>query len=102
MAKRRHICDVPLCGRPRARWQRLCDPCFRALPGDIRTAIIDCWRKGDKAGWRLAVRRAGEHVQQETERRNAAARDAYERQQRLLGEAPSHDFPPASKGEPHG
>lgn len=56
--KRRHRCDVPGCDRERHRWQRLCTTCFAALPGDIRFAILDCWKRHDRAEHARACRRA--------------------------------------------
>ena len=60
--KRRHLCDVPGCGRERHRWQRLCTGCFAALPGDIRFAILDCWKRRDRAEHGRACRRARDFV----------------------------------------
>jgi hypothetical protein len=59
---RAHHCDVPGCTRLRKRWQRLCELCFAALPGDIRTGIIGAHQAGRKADWRRERRRAAEHL----------------------------------------
>lgn len=84
---RAHHCDVPGCTRLRKRWQRLCEKCFAALPGDIRTGIIGAHQAGRKADWRRERRRAAEHIAN-----TAAARPpitperAFELNERLLGE----------------
>lgn len=91
---RPHPCDVPGCTHTRRRWQRLCEWCFAALPGDIRTAIREHKKAGRKAAWRAECKRAAEHlapilnptVRVERSRNTAAEREAYARQQRLLGE----------------
>ena len=88
---RAHLCDVPGCGRSRKRWQRLCEPCFAALPGDIRTAIIDAHNTGRKADWRRERKRAADHLSNHVPAHPAHSRRvsperAYELQQRLLGE----------------
>lgn len=88
---RAHLCDVPGCGRSRKRWQRLCERCFAALPGDIRTGIAAAFRAGRKADWRSERRRAGAHLADmltAPPRRRAPVTPerAYELQQRLLGE----------------
>jgi hypothetical protein len=88
MPRRRHICDVPGCGAPRERWQRICERCYRALPGAIRTGLIDAWRLGRKPAWRTFRKQAGEHMRALELSRQSAPREAYERQQRLLGERP--------------
>jgi len=87
---RAHLCDVPGCGRSRKRWQRLCERCFAALPGDIRTGIAASWRAGRKADWRAERRRAGHHLADvlaaPARRPSISPERAYELQQRLLGE----------------
>ena len=87
---RKHICDVPGCDHTRARWQRLCNRCFKALPGDIRDAITRCWKLNYKPEHRAACKRAGEHMRLDQGEVPAPGhitpQDAYERQQRLLGE----------------
>jgi hypothetical protein len=89
MAKAHH-CDVPGCTRLRKRWQRLCETCFAALPGDIRTAIIGAHQAGRKADHRRERRRAAEHLAAAAARPDPAARTtperAFELNQRLLGE----------------
>lgn len=86
---RAHLCDVPNCGRSRKRWQRLCERCFAALPGDIRTGLAEAYQTGRKADWRAERRRAVAHLAA-TERAPRAPtvtpKRAYELQQRLLGE----------------
>lgn len=85
-----HLCDVPGCNTTRKRWQRLCEKHYAALPGDIRTDIIETHQAGRKGDHRRACRRAAEHLA------NAAApralhpsitpQRAFELNQRLLGE----------------
>ncbi len=60
LSARRHRCDVPGCGRTRLRWQRLCEVCWKALPGDIRTGLTEAFRQGRYADHRKEVRRARE------------------------------------------
>lgn len=103
---RPHRCDVPGCTRTRRRWQRLCERCWAALPGDIRTAILESHKDGRKADWRRECRRAAEHmadafstssVREACPRPRSGERSrdtrplttpqqAYAAQQRLLGE----------------
>ena len=86
----RHRCDVPGCTRGRARWMRLCSICFDALPGDIRSGIIDAKRRGASAEWRQQCRRAAEHLKEGIRPIAAHATVSPERaaelQARLLGE----------------
>ncbi|PNU06449.1 hypothetical protein [Novosphingobium guangzhouense] len=84
-----HLCDVPGCNTTRKRWQRLCEKHYAALPGDIRTAIIDAHQAHRKADWRRACRRAAEHLASVAAPAVAAAitpQRAFELNQRLLGE----------------
>jgi hypothetical protein len=60
--KRPPLCDVPGCANPRRRWQRLCECCWRALPGDIRSAILDAHHQRRRADHRRACRRAADHL----------------------------------------
>lgn len=60
--KRRPVCDVPGCGNHRRRWQRLCENCWRALPGDIRTGILDAHNQHRRADHRRECRRAADHL----------------------------------------
>lgn len=39
MTGRRHVCPGAGCGRGIARWQRLCDSCFRRLPADLQRGL---------------------------------------------------------------
>lgn len=57
---RNHPCDG--CARPRRRHQRLCDACFRRLPGSLRFALIDAWRRGDQRAWRAARGQVRDHL----------------------------------------
>lgn len=84
---RAHLCDVPGCGRSRKRWQRLCDRCFAALPGDLRTAIAEAHYAQDKPRWR-AARRAAASALASVEQRRATVtpQQAFENTRRLLGE----------------
>jgi hypothetical protein len=77
---RRHPCDT--CGEQRRRWQRLCDPCFRTLPADLRTAIVHAWRRGDRPAWRTARKAALAWMGDQVARRMRA----YGRIQARLGE----------------
>lgn len=52
MSRRGQPCDC--CGAPRLRWQRLCAACWRALPGSLRTPLIEAFKRGDKPAWRAA------------------------------------------------
>lgn len=91
MTARRHICDVPGCGLERKRWQRICDRCFGALPGDIRTGIITAHKEGRKPDWRRWKRKAGEVLAARPSRPPTHAIDpatAYANTARLLGERP--------------
>ncbi|GGZ02471.1 hypothetical protein ACFSTD_09640 [Novosphingobium colocasiae] len=87
---RAHLCDVPGCGRSRKRWQRLCDPCFKALPGDIRTALADAFKAGRGPEWRRQRRRARQHLDDlhagSATHRATSPEAAYAAQARLLGE----------------
>jgi hypothetical protein len=89
MAKAHH-CDVPGCTRLRKRWQRLCEACFAALPGDIRTGIIGAHQAGRKSDWRRERRRAAEHIASNfpppARRPAVTPQRAFELNQRLLGE----------------
>lgn len=88
---RRHICDVPGCGAPRLRWQRLCERCFKALPGDIRSGIIEMWRQRRKGAWRAECKRAADHLAgalNPAQPGRISPAEAYERTARMLGEQP--------------
>lgn len=96
--KRRHVCDVPGCSHERKRWQRLCDGCYFALPGSVRTEIIDAHRQGRRKDWRRACRHAGElfavpaaptallPARPPFRPSRLTAEQAFENHQRLLGE----------------
>jgi hypothetical protein len=62
MARRRQICDVPGCEGSRLSWQRICDRCWRRLPGDIRTGITEAFRLRRYTDHRQHCRRAAEHI----------------------------------------
>lgn len=86
--RRRHVCDTPGCGAERRRWQRLCEACFRMLPGDIRTGIAAAHKEHRMADWRewkkrAALFRADRHA---THRPPVDSTTVYERNARLLGE----------------
>lgn len=83
---RRHVCDVPGCGRNRSRWQRICTSCWPQLPGDIRTAILQHFRLGNRTEHRAACKRAGEHIAAARERMAARSQQAFDNAERLLGE----------------
>jgi hypothetical protein len=49
-------CANPLCGVAIERWQRVCNACFRRLPPEQRTALIEARRGGHFAALsRLAI-----------------------------------------------
>ena len=91
-----HRCDVPGCHHTRRRWQRLCDRCFAALPGEIRTGIINAHQAGRKADWRRERQRAAQHLAPLLNpnpltlglpnRPRVSPQQAFAHQQRLLGE----------------
>lgn len=87
-----HRCDVPGCQRTRRRWQRLCERCYAALPGDIRTGIIDAHRANRRAEWKRQCRRAADHlglpgtVTTPATRATISPEEAFARAQNLLGE----------------
>ena len=93
-----HVCDVPGCGGTRRKWQRLCDRCFAALPGDIRSGILDAHRQRKRPEHRRQCKRAAAHLglNRPAEAVPAPAAIAnrvspersYELQQRMLGERP--------------
>ena len=91
--KRRLTCDVPHCGQPRLRWQRLCEGCYRKLPGEIRVGIATAKHEHRTKDWNALRRRAAEFL---NIRPAIAALDAalprlsaervFELHQRMLGE----------------
>lgn len=81
-----HRCDLPGCTRIRARWQRLCSPCFEALPRELRNRIITARRLGHMSDWRGACKRAAQHLARTRPITRVTAQQAFENQQRLLGE----------------
>lgn len=62
MAKRRLICDVPGCGASRLHRHRLCERCFRKLPGEIRVGIAEAKHQHRERHWRALRRRAAEFL----------------------------------------
>lgn len=76
MSNNRPICDLPGCNRGRRRKQRLCESHYRALPGDLRSAIIDTHDRCRFAAWEAAIRRAADWLD---ERRMALAARTGER-----------------------
>lgn len=62
MKRQRLTCDVPHCGHTRLRWQRLCDRCFRRLPGEIRIGIAEAKRDRRTSDWQKLRRRAAEFL----------------------------------------
>ncbi len=60
--RQRLTCDVPHCGHTRLRWQRLCDRCFRRLPGEIRVGIAEAKRERRTSDWQKLRRRAAEFL----------------------------------------
>lgn len=89
-------CDVPHCGQPRLRWQRLCDRCFRRLPGEIRVGIAEARHQHRDADWRRLRKEAAvflgladptSSIPAPQQRRVPLAR-VIELQQRILGERP--------------
>ena len=85
---RAHICDVPGCGRPRHRWQRLCDGCFSRLPGDIRTGIKEAFQQRRFRDHRQFKQRAAEHLAGIAPHHphHVSPEQAFANSQRLLGE----------------
>lgn len=85
-------CDVPGCASTRRRHQRLCDGCYRRLPGDIRTGIIDARRQHRTADWRALCRRAAAFLQLPGALPRVAPapspEQVFERTARFLGERP--------------
>jgi hypothetical protein len=90
MGKRRHRCDVPGCGRDRDRWQRLCIRCFRALPAQIRTGIIQSFKRHDMPAHRAWQRDAAAHMAPQLSPAGAApgvdSATAYANAARLTGD----------------
>lgn len=89
MPKRRHPCDVPGCGRERDRWQRLCPHCFRALPAQIRTGIIQSFKFGLKDRHREWKAQAAVHMAPQFAARAAPAvsgAQAYALANRITGD----------------
>jgi hypothetical protein len=98
MPKRRHICDVPHCGRERQSWQRLCSRCFDGL-SHARRSMIKLSFRHDKKRWRQEKKLAGQELGLAPATSSAAAiarhvREAVspdralELHQRILGERP--------------
>lgn len=93
-----HRCDVPGCGNSRRRWMRICETCFSALPRDIRSGIIDNYRIGKRTEWKRFCRLAAAQLNrppamltvsppcQSWSRPAPTPEQAFERNQRLLGE----------------
>ena len=82
-------CDVPGCGNKRLRWQRLCDTCFAALPGDIRTGIKEHFQARRFPQHRHECRRAKEYLAQRAERHahhHPTPEETFASTERLLGE----------------
>lgn len=91
--KRPPVCDVPGCGNHRRRWQRICEICWRTLPGDIRTGILEAHRQHRRADHRRECRRAADHIADQRARPAASAQQpglsaeqAFSLIQRQLGE----------------
>lgn len=96
MPKRRHICDVPNCGRERQSWQRLCQRCFDGLSFARRRMITSAFHS-DKPRWRRERNQAAVELGLKPAARvktiavapdQIAARRSFELQQRILGERP--------------
>jgi hypothetical protein len=77
------VCDVPACGGTRRRWQRICENCWRDLPGDIRTGILDAHRQHRRADHRRECRRAADHL---AKLRSGVAQDVFTPPSRLTAE----------------
>lgn len=101
MAKRRHPCDVPGCGRERERWQRLCPHCFRALPAEIRTGIIQSFKFGLKQRHREWKAKAAAHMAPQLAARTRApvfSGRAYALANRITGDrSDDDDWPVAAE-----
>lgn len=94
---RRHTCDVTGCNASRPRWHRLCDSCFRKLPGELRVGIKEAKHQRRTKAWRQMCNRAGEmlglRVPDHTPGIGAApprvtAEQSFQLNQRMLGERP--------------
>lgn len=86
---RRHICDVPGCGAARRRLHRLCERCFRRLPGELRVAINEAHRERRWPDWRDSCRRAADFLnlgRATPAPPSLSPERAYELQARMLGE----------------
>lgn len=89
---RQHICDVPGCGQTRLRKQRICDRCFRRLPGEIRLGIKEAHHQRRWADHTALKRRAAAFLNLPGSRPTTPAtptvspQRAYELQARMLGE----------------
>lgn len=82
-------CDVPGCYGPRRRFQRLCERCFRKLPGDIRVGIIEAKHQRRTADWNRLRKHAAEFLNITPETAlypHISASEAYRRNAALLGE----------------
>ena len=94
MKRQRLTCDVPHCGNTRKRWQRLCDRCFRRLPGEICVGLVEAKHEGRTSDWQMLRRRAAKflninhaHRSVQTLGRVSPER-SLELQQRITGERP--------------
>ena len=86
---RSYKCDVPGYTRTRLRWQRICDTCFAALPGDIRTGIMEHFRGRRYRQHRQECRRAKEFLARRAERQShhhPSPEQCFANSERLLGE----------------
>jgi hypothetical protein len=96
MTKRRYLCDVPGCGTPRPRHQRLCARCFTRLPGALRTGIIEAHHQHRDADWRRLRKEAAVYLgladptstMPATQQHRIPLARVIELQQRILGERP--------------
>lgn len=88
-----HRCAVPDCDRtPRQKWMRLCDRCFAVLPLDVRNDLANVRRYADlpknerDRRFRKAQREARDFMARRKAEQDAAAAEAFNRTQDLLGE----------------
>jgi hypothetical protein len=90
VTRRKHICDVPGCTRPRQRWQRICDTCYGQLPREVRNNLIRAHAERRTADWRSWKRKAGEIIDARAAEQPPATRwnpqRAFDLQARMLGE----------------
>ncbi|MEG3089740.1 hypothetical protein [Sphingomonas sp. PB4P5] len=90
-------CDVPGCGLTRRRRQRLCERCYRALPGEICVGLTEAKHQRRDRDWRQLRKRAAEFLSlgdgatpafTGALRHPVSPQQSYALNQRMLGERP--------------